>query len=102
MIVRRNCSDADRSAIGGGVARIDQKIGKDLLKLSAISEDQRGLVIVGANDRYLISAKLGLEQLQGVIKDPTDIYFREFSGAAGSRKVQQVVDDVGGALGLTT
>src|ERR1700755_2429731 len=88
------------AAVGDGVARGQEQVREDLLKLARVALTARQFLRVVARYLDVGLPELRLKKLQGVFEHAVQVDFREVRDAARAREVQEVVDDAGRAVGL--
>src|SRR5438552_10301367 len=72
------------AAVGDRIARVKDKICKDLLELDRVGMNLRQIVRIVAHDLDLTAAQLRLEQLQSVVEHPMNIHSGKLGSAAGA------------------
>src|SRR5579872_4996054 len=92
-------ADLDHSTGGHGVARVQKEIQENLLQLVVGAQHRRQLSLQVPRDLHLRGAERMRHQRQHLFHHGVQIDFRKFR-RSGTRKIQQVVDDLAGAEGL--
>src|SRR5439155_22329420 len=91
-ISRREHNSA--AAVGNRITRIENQVGKHLLKLYRVAVNLGKMFVVLANNFDLAAAQLWFKQLQRVVEHAMNVERRKLGRTAGARKIQKVVNDV--------